>query len=388
MDPVRRFRGTTFFLGCGFAAKYLRGGGNFSVPLQWMLGLRRLGLDAIWLEAMSSTGNACEDAARMENFEAQLAGHGLSGCYALLLGPRGSQAQELERMETRGMSLTELRRRLAGPTVLLNLCNSFRPPLVELFERRILCDLDPAEIAHWMERIEVGQSSHHEFWTIGLNRHEADCRMRPAKVNWRTFPPLVDTRLYQPFPLPSRARFTTVTQWYWNQSIEIDGEYPDLSKKASFEAFADLPSRVPDLDLELAVNLNPGDPEIERLRRLGWRLAVPHRVAATPSAYRDYLAGSLAEFGFCKRIESLMRSGWVSDRSAAYLATGRPVVALDTGAAKHFPSDCGILWVDNVEEAVDATRRVAHEAPLLARKARQTAERFFDAAGVLDRMLT
>jgi hypothetical protein len=387
MDLARRHRGTTFFLGCGFAAKYPQGGGNFSVPIQWMLGLRRLGLDAVWMEVMPSTGDPAEDAARAANFEAQLDGHGLAGRYALLVEPKDSKAQDLGRMEARGMDMAALRARLAGPNVLLNLCNSFRPPLTDLFERRVLCDLDPSEIAHWMARIEVGQSFHHEFWTIGLNRHEADCRMPPPKVKWRTFPPLVDTRLYQPFPLPPRARFTTITQWYWSQSIEVDGEYPDLSKQATFEAFADLPSRVPDAELELAVNLNPDDPEIERLRRLGWRLAVPHRVASTPSDYRDYLAGSLAEFGFCKRIESLMRSGWVSDRSVAYLATGRPVVAVDTGAAKHFPPDCGIFWVRDAAEAADAVRRVLRDAPALSRKARQAAERFFDSATVLGKLL-
>lgn len=387
MRLARRYRGTTIFLGCGFAAKYPKGGGNFSVPLQWMLGLRRLGLEAVWMEVMPSTGDAAEDAARAENFETQLVGHGLAGRYALLVEPPGSTTQEFDRMEARGMTRTELRRRLGGPTLLLNLCNSFRPPLTDLFARRILCDLDPSEIAHWMTRIEVGQSSHHAFWTIGLNRHATDCRMSPAKVNWRTFPPLVDTRLYQAFPLPARARFTTVTQWYWNRGIEIAGEYPDLSKQAAFEAFRDLPRLVPEIAFELAANLNLDDSEIERLRRLGWRLAAPHRVAATPAAYRDYLAGSLAEFGLCKRIESLMRSGWVSDRSAAYLATGRPVVAVDTGAAKYFPHDGGILWVNSAEEAAEAARRVARDAVALARKARQTAERFFDSAIVLEKML-
>ena len=387
MDLARRFRGTTFFLGCGFAAKYPQGGGNFSVPIQWMLGLRRLGLDAVWLEVMPSTGDPSEDAARGENFETQLAVHGLAGQYALLIEPHGSKEQDLARMEARGMDMATLRRRLLGPTVLLNLCNSFRPPLVGLFERRILCDLDPSEIAHWMTRIEVGQSSHHEFWTIGLNRNGEDCRMPPPTVKWRTFPPLVDTRLYQPCPLPVRPRFTTITQWYWSQSIEVEGAYPDLSKKASFEKFADLPHRVPEAEMELAVNLNPNDPEIERLRGLGWRLAVPHRVASTPATYRDYLAGSLAEFSACKRIESLMRSGWVSDRSVAYLATGRPVVAEDTGAAKYFPPECGIFWVKDASEAAEAIRRVMREAPALARRARQAAEIFFDSARVLERML-
>ena len=74
----------TIFLGCGFAAKYPEGGGNFSVPLQWMLGLRRLGLDAVWLELLPATDNPREDEARIRKFQRQLREHGLGGRYCLL----------------------------------------------------------------------------------------------------------------------------------------------------------------------------------------------------------------------------------------------------------------------------------------------------------------
>jgi hypothetical protein len=74
----------TIFLGCGFAAKYREGGGNFSVPLQWMLGLRRLKLDAIWLELLQATDDPDGDQARINNFQRQLRAHGLAGRYCLL----------------------------------------------------------------------------------------------------------------------------------------------------------------------------------------------------------------------------------------------------------------------------------------------------------------
>ena len=69
----------TIFLGCGFAAKYREGGGNFSVPLQWMLGLRRLNLDAIWLEVLPGTDNVLADQSKIRNFQRQLRAHGLAG---------------------------------------------------------------------------------------------------------------------------------------------------------------------------------------------------------------------------------------------------------------------------------------------------------------------
>src|SRR3977135_1946540 len=99
----------TVFLGCGFAAKYLEGGGNFSVPLQWMLGLRRLKLDAIWLEVFPGTGNENADRRAIRSFKLQLRRHGLAQNYCLLYHPRASDNHELSGMRCQGMSESELR---------------------------------------------------------------------------------------------------------------------------------------------------------------------------------------------------------------------------------------------------------------------------------------
>jgi hypothetical protein len=112
-----------------------------------------------------------------------------------------------------GMTRQELEQRLAGPNTLLNLSWSIRDPLVERFERRIYCCLDPSEIYFWMSRLEMGQSFHHEFWTIGLALNEPNIRLKelaPQVVPWRTFYPLVDTEFLQPAPRPAKDIFTTV----------------------------------------------------------------------------------------------------------------------------------------------------------------------------------
>ncbi len=387
MALPRDLKGVTVFVACGFAAKYLRGGGNFSVPLQWMLGLRRLGADAVWLELMPATASAEEDQRHIRAFGERMAEHGLAGRWALLHQKTVRDAHELDDMECHGLTRQALLDRLAGPNVLLNLSHSIHPPFIHRFERRIYCDIDPGEIAYWMSRIEMGQSWHHEFWTIGLNRNGADCRLPKTTVPWKTFYPLVDTQLVTRRPLPPHSRFTTVTQWYWLQGMEIDGQYPDLSKQAAFEKYLSLPRRVPEAEMELAVNLNPDDPEIGRLRGLGWKLAVPHEVTATPAAYRDYLVGSLAEFTPCKGVDVLWRSGWFSDRGAAYLATGRPVITEDTGARAYLPAESGVLWVSNADEAEEAVRRVLREGEHLARQARECAVACFDAAQNVEKIL-
>jgi hypothetical protein len=377
----------TIFLGCGFAAKYPEGGGNFSVPLQWMLGLRRLGLDAVWLELLPATANAGDDEARIHNFQRRLREHGLQGRYCLLHQTPADDVHELERMRCIGMSRRELRERLAGPNTLLNLSYSLHPPFLLEFERRIFCDLDPSEIFFWMTKMEMGQSHHHEFWTIGLNVHATDCRLPPSPLAWQTFYPLGDTALLQPIPRPEIAKFSTIGQWYWGGGVEVDGEFPDLSKKFAFEPYLDLPRRIPGAQFELAMNLNADDPEIARLQERGWHVVPPHRVARTPRAYRRYLGRALGEFTAIKGVDVAWRTGWLSDRAAAFLALGRPVITEDTGAGQYLPPESGFRFVNGIDEAEAAANEILADWPRLSRRARECAVETFDSAKNLRKIL-
>jgi len=377
----------TFFLGCGFAAKYLEGGGNFSVPLQWMLGLFRLKLDAIWLELLPATKSSRRDQAKIDNFQRQLRMYGLGGRYCLLYQQPAKDAHELEQIRCIGMSKRELLERLVGPNVLLNLSYSIHPPLLIHFERRIFCDLDPSEIFYWMTKLEMGQSYHHEFWTIGLNVHRRDCRLPNTGLHWKTFYPLVDTKLYQRRRRPPKRKFTTIGQWYWGGTVEVNGEFPDLSKKFAFEAYVDLPARAPEVQFELAMNISPTDPERARLGAHGWRVVDPHRVARTPAQYRRYIGSALAEFTAIKGVDVAWRTGWLSDRAAAFLASGRPVITEDTGASRYLSSGSGFQFVCGLEEAVAAVKSVLAEWPRQSKQARRCAVEVFDAAKNLRRIL-
>src|SRR5437762_4146355 len=377
----------TIFLGCGFAAKYREGGGNFSVPLQWMLGLRRLGLDAIWLELLPATDDAQEDEACIHNFQRRLREHGLQRRYCLLQQEPANDVHVLESMRCIGMSRRELRDRLAGPNTLLNLSYSFHPPFLLDFDRRIFCDLDPSEIFFWMTKMEMGQSHHHEFWTIGLNLDAPDCRLPRSPLTWRPFHPLVDHELFQPQPRPEIAKFSTIGQWYWGGGVEVDGEFPDLSKKFAFEPYLDLPSRVPEDSFELALNINADDPERERLQQLGWKVVDPHQVARTPSVYRRYITGALAEFTAIKGVDVAWRTGWISDRAAAFLALGRPVLTEDTAAERYLPAKNGFYFIRSVAEAEAAVREVLRNWSQLSKQARQCALEVFDSAKNVRRIL-
>jgi len=377
----------TIFLGCGFAAKYREGGGNFSVPLQWMLGLRRLKLDAIWLELLPGTDDALADQSKIRNFQRQLWAQGLAGRYCLLYQKPAADAHDLDSVQCIGISKRELLDRLDGPTVLLNLAYSIHPPLLLKFERRIFCDLDPSEIFYWMTKMDVGQSHHHEFWTIGLNVHGDDCRLPKSTLAWKTFYPLVDTKLFRPRPRPLAPKFTTVGQWYWGGAVEVAGEFPDLSKRFAFEPYLNLPERVPEARFELAMNIPLEDPERARLRKLGWQLVDPHRVARTPRSYRRYLTGALAEFTAIKGVDVAWRTGWVSDRAAAFSALGRPVITEDTGAQNYLPGENGFCFIRSAAEAATAIRAVLHDWSRLSKQARECAVEVFDSLRNLRRIL-
>ena len=377
----------TIFLGCGFAAKYREGGGNFSVPLQWLLGLRRLKLDAIWLELLPATDDPKADQARIENFQRQLRAHGLASRYCLLYQKPAATTHELDAMRCIGMSKQALLNRLAGPNTLLNLSYSIHPPFLLQFERRIFCDLDPSEISYWMTKMELGQSSHDEFWTIGLNAHRNDCRLPKSAVRWKTFYPLADTRLLQPQSRPKMSKFTTIGQWYWSGAVEVAGEFPDLSKRVRFEPYLGLPARVPEAQFELAMNISPDDPERSRLQQLGWHVVDPHRVSRIPSEYRRYMASALAEFTAIKGVDVAWRTGWLSDRAAAFLALGRPVITEDTGATRYLPRDSGFRFIRDIDEAEAAVKEVLRDWPRLSKQARACAVEVFDSAKNLRKIL-
>ena len=135
------------------------------------------------------------------------------------------------------------------------------------------------------------------------------------------------------------------------------------------------------------MNIAAEDPEMERLRRLGWQIADPHRVARTPRTYRRYLATALAEFTAIKGVDVAWRTGWVSDRAAAFLALGRPVITEDTGAQRYLPGESGFRFIRSAVEAEAAVREVLHDWSRMSKQARQCAVEFFDSAQNVRRIL-
>jgi hypothetical protein len=211
--------------------------------------------------------------------------------------------------------------------------------------------------------------------------------LQPSKLRWKTFYPLVDTKLYRPKPRPRSPKITTIGQWYWGGAVEVDGEFPDLSKKYAFQPYLDLPKLAPSAKFELAMHMGADDPDRERLRKRGWHVVDPHHVATTPSKYRRYLASALGEFTVIKGVDVSWKTGWLSDRAAAFLATGRPVITEDSGAGKYLPRESGFHFVSNAKAAAAAVEDVVANWPCRSRAARKCAVEVFDSVKNLRKIL-
>jgi hypothetical protein len=348
-------------------------GGEAWVRLSWVLGLRRLGYDA-WL--VEETGPASAAAGRAF-FERTTAAAGL-----------GSRALLLVAGEIEGRPQAEELAREA--TALVNISGNLRDPdLLELFARRAYVDLDPGFTQIWQAQGHLGDqlSRHDRHFSVGLNLGAADCEVPADGFEWVPLPPPV---LLEAWTAPgSRGfdRFTTVATWRNALGRPEHGDRTYTLKHHQLRRFAELPARS-GLPFEIALAVHPAEAEeTERLRRYGWSVVEPSTVAADPEAFRGYVRGSGAEFSVTQGIYAETRSGWISDRTAHYLAAGRPAVVQETGLPPAYRPDAGLLTFSEPPEAADAAALVVAEYDRHAAAARAFAEEAFDSDRVLARML-
>jgi hypothetical protein len=179
------------------------------------------------------------------------------------------------------------------------------------------------------------------------------------------------------------APFTTVMNWSAYGAREHEGRIYG-QKDREFTPYFSLPNETGRL-MEIALNA-PAEIR-EQLAAGGWWIADPGEVTRDPWTYQDYLRFSLAEFSVAKHAYVSTRCGWFSDRSAGYLAMGRPVVVQDTGFSDFLPCGSGLLTFGSWGEAAAAIERVGEDYENHCRAARAVAEEYFDARRVLTDLL-
>jgi hypothetical protein len=187
-------------------------------------------------------------------------------------------------------------------------------------------------------------------------------------------------------PPPPGAPLTTLTTWQAYEPVEWDG-CAYAAKDRSFEQLLGLPERSP---APIAVALGAGRDHrrgVEVLGGAGFQLLDPGPVSATTASYRRFIARSLAELGVAKHGYVVGRSGWFSERTALYLASGRPAVVQDTGWSRWLPSGEGLLAYDDAAGAAAAIGEVLADWDRHAAAARRLAVERFDAAVVCSELL-
>lgn len=361
-------------------------GGHAWVFLNWLLGLRALGHDVVFVDrlepAMLPPGVALTDTPQFRWLQRTLDDHGFAGSWALLYD-RGRVCVGMERDEL----ITRCRRASALFNVMGYVDDA---DVLEAVESRVYVDIDPGFPQMWSDLgLHDGMDGHDAFVTVGLNIGGSDCTVPTCGRRWVTTVPPVAIGHWPDTPLPpGPARLTSVCTWR--------GPYGPLEHRGvsyrlrahELRRFADVPGRVPGATFELALAIDEADgADRTRLVDNGWALVDPAVVARDPFAYRAYLQRSSAEVLVAKGIYVHSRGGWVSDRSACYLASGRPVVAQDTGFVSHLPAGEGLLAFSDPEGLVDAVDEVLGNPHRHAKAARALAVDCFDARKVLTGVL-
>jgi hypothetical protein len=252
---------------------------------------------------------------------------------------------------------------------------------------RAYLDLDPAFIQIWhAQGINMRFEGHTHFVTIGRSIGHPDCPVPTCGMDWiKTWQPI-----YLPeWPVADELKYdslTTIGNWRGYGSVEYLGQFYG-QKVHSMRRYMQLP-RLTSARFMTGFSIDPGETaDLTALAEHGWTLLDPANVAATPRLYREFIQSSKAEFGIAKSGYVDSRCGWFSDRSVCYLASGRPVIAQETGFSRYLPTGAGIFAFEHPADVVAAIQAMSCDYAYHRRAARHLAEQYFNSSIVLPALL-
>jgi hypothetical protein len=355
-----------------------QGGAAWSV-LQYVLGLRRLGHEVLLVEPVDTPpDDRLEDSKSAAYLAAVASEFGLE--HAVLVSRDGLQTAGIDRARLLGL--------LRETNLLFNVSGMLAvPELLEAVPVRAYLDLDPFFNQVWHQQgVDMRFEGHTHFVTVATAIGEPGCEVPTLGLEWiATLPPVV-LAAWPPAGEAPRLPFTTVGHWRSYGPIEHDGRRYGLRAHSLRELIA-LPGRTR-AGFALALGIHESETQdIAALEAHGWRLLDPAAVASTPARYREFLRASTGEIGVAKEGYVRSRSGWFSDRSACYLACGRPVLAQETGWTRALPAGEGLIAFSTVDEAAAAADDVLSRPAAHANAARAVAADLLDSDRVLSRLL-
>lgn len=377
-------RGTILYSGA--LAQTVRQGGLTWFHLQFLLGFRRLGYEVVLLDRIEDAmcvddkgrPAAFADSVNRRDFLTVMRRFGLEESFSLDVN-RGTETLGLPRIDViaRGRSAIAL-------VNVMGYCAD--PGVLDAVPHRVFLDIDPGFAQMWRELGLHDAFVHHDrFATLARGISRPGCTIPTCGLTWTTLPqPVVLEHWPVSAPQPEGA-FTGIGAWRGpNGPVDFGGRTFGL-RCHEFRSFLALPGRCPGESFAQALAIDPGDAkDIAALEGHGWRLLDPIAAAGSPDRYSDFIAASKAEFMVPKQMYVDTASGLLSDRSCYYLATGRPVLARDTGLGNLYPCGDGLVTFTTLDEAVAGVERITADYSRHCLAAREIAEACFDS----DRVLT
>lgn len=364
----------------------------FSPGMAWnwihhAVGFQRLGHEVYYVEdlrpdwCVDAAGRACgyPESVNRAVFEQTMSRFGLLE-RACQLYDHGEQ--------TCGLSRRALLEAIDDADVLINMSGHLTTDAVlSRAKRRVYVDQDPVYTQLWQAEygVDLKFADYDLFFTVGLNIGTPHTDIPDCGVEWHhLLPPVVLD--FWPCPVdPSSRRLTTIASWSAYRELRYRGRWY-RSKYEEFRRFAELPRKT-EQELEVALKAYRNDDEgIRLLAANGWHLAQAGAIAEL-SSYQRYIARSRGEIGIAQNAYVQGRSGWFSDRSAHYLASGKPVLAQSTGFERCLPTGEGLVTFSTMEEAVAGIERINRDYEAHCRAARAFAEERLDYRRVLPTML-
>jgi hypothetical protein len=369
----------------GMIAAVPHQGGAVWAVLQYLMGFRRLGHEVYFVEPLKKNqlqpdGSTLEESENVQYFQRVMAEFGLKDHSALLL--EGTQ-------DTFGLSYNCLLKMAERADLLVNISGMLTDKrLKECIPLRVYLDLDPAfnQLWHAVDGIDVGFNGHSHFVTVGLAIGEPDCTVPACDRSWiTTLQPIV----LPEWPIGDGIHFdalTTVGNWRGYGSVEYGGVFYG-QKAHALRNFMELPMLTEE-KFALALSIHPDETrDLAALEANRWKLLDPLQVANTPANYSHFIRVSKGEFGIAKSGYVASRSGWFSDRSVCYLASGKPVIAQETGFSRYIPTGEGLFSFETKEDVLDAIDAINADYLHHSKTARAIAEDYFDSDKVLARLL-
>jgi hypothetical protein len=383
--PERRLSGRLKIIVAGMIAGDPYQGGATWAVLQYLIGLRQLGHDVHFVEPVAAPKLRPHDApvlcsANASYFREVMHDFGFESRSALLVAGT---------TETVGLTYARLCALAAEADVLINVSGMLADPaLTQPVPVRVYLDLDPGfnQLWHAAEGLDVGMDGHTHFATIGLALGEAACDIPTCGRSWITTRQPVVLSEWPRAERVTHDAFTTVANWRGYGSITYKSVFYG-QKAHAWRGLMSLPHKSSS-PIVAALAIHPGEErDLALLAANGWTLVDPAQVTDTPDRYRAFVQGSRGEIGVAKSGYAASRCGWFSDRSVCYLASGRPVVAQETGFSRFLPTGEGLFAFETTDDACAGIEAVVRDYDRHARRARAIAEEYFDASCVLPRLL-